>query len=175
MAAGGRSRPRRPGPHRGDDRAPAARGIAVTLIGYTIICGQAGPSSWCDMSPSPRKPTSRSSASTTSCGWTRKATLRTRRAWPVRLPPNSTCFPTWPFATGGGVGVAQQGTPKVRSRGIVGEGGRCAASLVSTPCFATLGTVRPRHPFLKIASSHRRARLDLFGATPFRLEPGSLP
>src|SRR5260370_29679983 len=43
MATGRRSGPRRPGPHGRDTRARTARRITVTLIGYTMMCEQAGP------------------------------------------------------------------------------------------------------------------------------------
>src|SRR5271167_703613 len=43
MAAGRRCRARRPGPDRGDPLAGAAGRGAVTLIGYTMMCEQAGP------------------------------------------------------------------------------------------------------------------------------------
>src|SRR5207302_11264919 len=43
MAASGGPWSRRPGPHRRDARARAARRRAVTLIGYTMMCEQAGP------------------------------------------------------------------------------------------------------------------------------------
>jgi len=89
--------------------------------------------------------------------------------------PEFNRLPNLAFRDRRGGGIAQLDTPKVRSRALFVQAAAAAASLVSTPCFATPGTVRPRHPFLKIASSHRHARLDLFGATPFRLEPGSLP
>src|SRR5712671_1843544 len=43
MAAGGRSRARWPGPHRRDPSPGAGGGNAMTLIGYTMMCEQAGP------------------------------------------------------------------------------------------------------------------------------------
>src|SRR3989441_829813 len=43
MAAGRRSRARRPGPHRRHARSRAAWRSAMTRIGYTMMCEQAGP------------------------------------------------------------------------------------------------------------------------------------
>src|ERR1700730_4932420 len=43
MAAGRRSRARGPGPHRRDASSGAGGGSAMTLIGYTMMCEQAGP------------------------------------------------------------------------------------------------------------------------------------
>jgi hypothetical protein len=67
----------------------------VTLIGYTMMCEQAGPSRWCATSPLPSEPvsTSRSSAITTSRDWRPKATPHmlaaclARPARPPQLPP----------------------------------------------------------------------------------------
>ena len=58
----------------------------MTLIGYTMMCEKTGPKQLAGDVASPSKPasTSRSSATTTSRGWRRKATPRARGACSVR-------------------------------------------------------------------------------------------
>jgi hypothetical protein len=76
---------------------------------------------------------------------------------------NSTRLPNLAFRDRRGVGVTELGPVEGSVTGIVGERGRCSGEPGLDALLATRGTVRPRHPFLKIASSHRQARLDLFG------------